>query len=272
MPTKGRTRAGLVCGLAMLAPLAARAAEPPPRMAALELLPSGHIAVQVLVNGKGPFRMVLDTGSPVTLLNGRAAQKSGLISATDAKQPALMGMRGQFAVKELRIGELQARNMAVLVMDHPTVELLSQLEGPLDGILGFSFFSRYRTTIDYADKRVSFTPVDYIPQDIIAMMMSRLTGGEQRRVVAPTGLWGMAVDKPDAAPGVRISQIYAQSAAQAAGLKVGDRLLTLDNRWTDTLLDCYEAASLAPAGQEIAVKVLRDGKEIELAVRPHVGL
>jgi membrane-associated protease RseP (regulator of RpoE activity) len=266
-----RRMAHLVFCLMVLLPLAAQATAPPADSAALEILPSGHIAVQVMVNGKGPFRMVLDTGSPVTFLNGRAAQKSGLIGAAEVKQQVLMGMRGQFVLKSLQIGGLKAKDVGVLVMDHPTVEMLSEFEGPLDGILGFSFFARYRTIIDYADKWVSFEPVSYLPADIITAVTGRLMGGPERRVVAPSGLWGLVVDKPDAASGVRITQVFPQSAAEAAGLKVGDRLLTLDSRWTDTLIDCYEAASLAPAGQEIMVRVLRDGKELEVPVRPHVG-
>jgi hypothetical protein len=252
--------------------LPVRADEPAPIRVPLEILPSGHMAVEATINGKGPFRMILDTGSPITLLSGSAAQKSGLITATDAKQPALMGMRGQFALKSLRIGDLKATDVNVLVMDHPTVQLLSQLEGRIDGILGFAFYSRYRTTLDYAERQVSFVPVAYTPQDVIATVMGRLMGGEERRVVAPTGLWGLALDKPDSAPGLNITQVYPQSAAAAAGLKVGDRLLTLDGRWTDTLIDCYEAASLAPVGQEVSVKVLRAGKDLELPIRPRKGL
>jgi hypothetical protein len=261
-----------VCALTSLHCRPAYADEPGMVSAPLEVLPSGHLALKIGINGKGPFRMILDTGSPVTLLGGNAAQRAGLLSAADLKQPVLMGMRGQFTVKTIKIGTLTAKAINVLVLDHPTIAMLSEMEGPLDGILGFSFFSHYRTVIDYAGKQVSFAPITYEPQDIMATMMQRLMGGEDRRVVAPSGLWGMAVDKPDTAPGVRITRIYPQSAADAAGLKVGDRLLTLDDRWTDSVIDCFEAASLAQAGREVTVKALRDGKEMELMVRPHTGM
>jgi hypothetical protein len=32
---------------------------------------SGHLAVQVKVNGKGPYRLVFDTGAPMVLLSTR---------------------------------------------------------------------------------------------------------------------------------------------------------------------------------------------------------
>ena len=34
-----------------------------------ELLKSGHMAVQVKVNGKGPYWLIFDTGAPTSLLN-----------------------------------------------------------------------------------------------------------------------------------------------------------------------------------------------------------
>jgi len=262
----------LVIRLCSTAHAGPRADEQPGTVAALEVLPSGHIAVQAVVNGKGPFRLIVDTGSPITLLSGHAALKAGLIKAAEVKQPVLLGLRGQFTLKSLTIGGLTSKDVNVLVMDHPTVQLLSQLEGPIEGILGFTFFSHYRITIDYAGKQLSFVPVDYTPRDVMSTVMVRLMGGEDRRVIAPVGIWGIVLDKPAGATGVRIAQVYLHSAAENSGLKVGDRLLTLDGRWTDTLIDCYEAASLVHADQDIIVKVLRDDKELDIAVHPHTGL
>ena len=85
-------------------------------------------------------------------------------------------------------------------------------------------------------------------------------------------LWGLAVAKPDAAPGVRVTHIYSGAAAAAAGLRVGDRLLTLDDRWTDTVNDCYEAAAFVKPGQTVTLKIVRAGKEMEISVSPQPGL
>ena len=43
-----------------------------------ELLRSGHMAVQVKVNGQGPYRLIFDTGAPVTLLNNKIARAAGI--------------------------------------------------------------------------------------------------------------------------------------------------------------------------------------------------
>ena len=52
----------------------------------------------------------------------------------------------------------------------------------------------------------------------------------------------------------------------------GDRLLTVDGRWTDTLVDLFEAAVSIKAGQTAPLKVKRGDKDIELKVTPTTGL
>jgi S1-C subfamily serine protease len=71
---------------------------------------------------------------------------------------------------------------------------------------------------------------------------------------------------------VTIKEVLPGSAAATAGVKAGDRLLTLDGRWTDTLADLYTAASYVKPGTVVAVRVKRDGKEVELKVKPVAGL
>ena len=43
--------------------------------------------------------------------------------------------------------------------------------------------------------------------------------------------------------------VLAGGPAAAGGLKAGDRILTIDGRWTDTLGDAYVAAGFAKPGQ-----------------------
>src|ERR1051325_588030 len=50
----------------------------------LEILRTGHAAVKVSINGKGPFRLALDTGSPVTFVSNTCAVKVGLLSREEA--------------------------------------------------------------------------------------------------------------------------------------------------------------------------------------------
>ncbi|HTE17525.1 MAG TPA: aspartyl protease family protein [Armatimonadota bacterium] len=263
----------MLLALLCLLPLAeARAADPRPVTAPLEVLRTRHITVQVRINDHGPFRLVLDTGSPVTFISGRAAEKAGLITAEAAGKPALLGMRGRSTLKTVDVGGARVANMDALILDHPVIDQLSQIEGPIDGIIGFSFFARFRTTIDYAAAKVTFTPVEYRPEDVMTGLLSRVMNPEPvRRVVAAPGLWGMTVDKPDEQPGVRVTRVYPQSAAASAGLRVGDRITAVGGRWTESVIDCFEAASRVKPGQASTLQVQRAGAEVELMIRPRLG-
>ena len=76
--------------------------------------------------------------------------------------------------------------------------------------------------------------------------------------------------KPDKESGVTITEVLPGGAAATAGMRVGDRLLSLDGRWTDSVADCYTAAGYVKPGTEVRLVVVQ-GKEIELRVRPLPG-
>src|SRR5947207_6126807 len=93
-----------------------------PVVVPFELIQTKHIAVQIKINGKGPYRVIFDTGAPVTLLNTKIAKEAGVV-AKGAKTQGLplFGAMSQSTIKELQIGELKAENVPAIVMDHPTV-------------------------------------------------------------------------------------------------------------------------------------------------------
>jgi hypothetical protein len=245
-------------------------------------LASGHMAVQVKVNGQGPYRVIFDTGAPMILLSNRVAKEAGLLGA-GGKRPAARGtfaMPGQVMVGKLELGPLAAEDLAAVVMDHPTVKAIAEVFGPIDGIVGFPFFARYRTAIDYQAKLLTFTPNGYQPTDAIQSLMTALTTPRNRKdpaavpVLAPAAQWGMRVNKDadDEEPGVAVAEVFAGGAAAKAGLKAGDRLLTLDGRWTDSVADCYQAAEAVTPGQAAEVVLRRDGKEVKRTVTPTEGM
>jgi hypothetical protein len=263
----------------LLAALLARADGPAPAPVKVPfgLIQTQHMTVMVKVNGAGPFRLIFDTGAPVTLLNNKVAREAGLIKK-DAKGAAvpLFGTLGQFKVKTLEVGDVKAENVPVMVMDHPVVALVGKQVGGIDGIVGLSFFGRYRVTIDYQTKEMTFVPVKYRPPDLIQKMMGKLLSGNKQtaKILAPAGVWGFRVHKEegDTEPGVTVKAVLAKSPAAAAGLRPGDRLLTLDGRWTDSVVDCYRAAGYVRPGRTAQLTVKRDGKEMQLTVTVQSGL
>lgn len=267
--------------LLLLAPstLPAQAPAPKPLVVPFELLPSRHVAVQVMVNGKGPYRLVFDTGAPINLLATKAAKEAGVLGTKPGPGAfPLFGMMGGQTIKTLQLGDAKVENISAIVMDHPTVAALAEAFGPLDGIVGFPFFARFAMTVDYQKKELTLVPNGYKPADFLeGMMATMMKASEQKglpRIAAPAGLWGFAVEKPtgDDTTGVVVSEVFAKSPAAAVGLKKGDRLLTMDGRWTESVADVHLAAGLVKPGREVAIVVKRDGKEMKMKIVPVKGI
>ena len=250
-------------------------------MVPFELLPSGHMTVMVKVNGKGPYRLILDTGAPITLIDNKVAEAAGLLKDVPEPLFSIFGSRGEVKVKELQVGDVAVKDLTAIVMDHPTVQAISKafekkLGGPIDGIVGFPFFARFKMTLDYQARTVTLQPNGFKPPDVMQAMMTAMmdASSDEPKVLAPAAQWGMVAAKAadDSDAGVTIKEVLAGSPAAAAHLKAGDRLLTLDGRWTDSLVDLYTAAGHVKPGETVAVVVKRDGKELTLKVMPVSGL
>ncbi|HLW63769.1 MAG TPA: PDZ domain-containing protein [Gemmataceae bacterium] len=249
-----------------------------PAKVPIEILKSKHIAVQVKVNGKGPFRLIFDTGAPTMLVSTRLAKEADMIAKNTKKSPFSMFAPKPEVMKTMEIGDLKIDNMPTMVMDHPLVEIMSSILGPIDGIVGYPFWGRYRMTIDYQAKEMTFVPVDYKPADIMQTLMNtmmlRMNGNNAPTILSPKAQWGFTAgkDSDDEEAGVVVREVLKDSAAGNAGLKKDDRLLTLDGRWTDTVVDLFEAAGHVAPGKTVPLKIKRDGKEMTLKVTPASGL
>jgi hypothetical protein len=242
-----------------------------------ERLKSGHMAISIKINGKGPYRVIFDTGAPVVVIGSKVAKESGVL-AKDAMQPgfALFGAMGQHPIGVLDVGGLKAEKVPAMVLDHPAVAALAKNDGPLEGIVGFPFFARYRMTLDYQAKTLTFRPGDYEPEDILQSLVKLLGSGNKPppRIFAPAALWGFSADKKsgDETAGITVEKVLEGSPAATGGLEAGDRLLTLDGRWTDSVADLYVATAAIKPGQAVPAVVFRKGKEKKLTITPKAGL
>ena len=274
-----KLRRALIVPLLLALPVSAempKVVTVPFEMLQADKLISGHLAVQVRINGKGPYRLVFDTGAPVILLSTRVGKEAGLIGPKgNAKANGLLP--GQVKVGKLEVGGVVAEDLQAMVFDHPTVKAIAEIFGPVDGIVGFPFFARYRTAIDYQAKTLTFAPSGYKPGDVIQKLMTTMLrprrAADGPRVVGTQTLWGMQVEKEDGddEAGVTIAEVFANGPAAKAGVKAGDRLLTLDGRWTDTVIDCYQAAEAIKPGQVAECQLHRDDKPVKLTVTPAAG-
>ena len=282
--------AGMHAGLG-LAPRAAVAAESPQEAPAsqaktekkrtkavvpFEMLPTNHMLVEARINDKGPYRLIFDLGAPITLLNNRVSEAAGVVKPSTPRS-FLFGMRGEAEVNKLQVGELTADKLPVIVLDHPVLKALEDMTGrQIDGIMGFTFFARYKTTIDYHTRQMTFEPIDYQIRDLLKELPDRLMSPRvaRRRVLTPSGVWGLRLGEPIGgldSPGVPIVKIYEGSPAAHGGLKPGDVLITIDGRWTTSIADVYHAAAEVKPGREVPVMIHRDGKDVALLITPADG-
>ena len=122
---------------------------------------------------------------------------------------------------------------------------------------------------------MTLEPVDFEVRNLVEELPGRLMGPKvaRRRVLAPAGLLGLTLGEPtETGSGVAIRTVRPGSPAEAAGLKAGDILTTLDGRWTTTVADVYAAANGATPGQPVEAVILRDGQEMKLQVKPVAGI
>src|SRR6516162_2874275 len=105
-----------------------------PAVVPFEILATRHLAVKIKINGKGPYRVIFDTGAPVSLIDTKIAKEAGVIG--EKVKPGFFGMAGEQKVEKLELGELKVENIRVIVMDHPALTAVTKVLGPVDGILG----------------------------------------------------------------------------------------------------------------------------------------
>ena len=105
----------------------------------------GRIWAPVFINGKGPFRLVLDTGSNSSAVMSSVAQQLG-IAITAENQVLLRGVTGQqvvptISVETLVIGDLELHSERLPV--------LTDALGGAEGVLGNEGLQDKRIVIDF---------------------------------------------------------------------------------------------------------------------------
>src|SRR5262249_27282313 len=132
---------------------------------------------------------------------------------------------------------------------------------------------------DYQTEKLTLVPNGYRPANVLRSMESTMlqlmtAGSQPAKVISPAAQWGLTARKKadDDEAGVDIQAVLADSAAADAGLKPGDRLLTIDGRWTDTLPDLYEIASHLRPGVAVPLGIKRGDKAMEVKIRLRAGL
>lgn len=114
------------------------------------------VLVDGLVNGRGPYRLALDTGTSTTVLSPGVARGLGVplreglpLTGGGGMIPTFAGVAGSIELGSARVDNVEFRAADFL-------QTLSQVTGArLDGIVGHNFLKHFCVTIDYSDSSLT---------------------------------------------------------------------------------------------------------------------
>ncbi|MGH8180017.1 MAG: retropepsin-like aspartic protease [Steroidobacteraceae bacterium] len=111
----------------------------------------GRIWAPVMIDGRGPFRLVLDTGASGSAITAQVAKRLGL--TPDLSHPVLVrGVTGNAIVPtvhatSLRVGDLEIQSV--------TLPIIADALGGAEGVLGTDGLADKRIDIDFLDDRIT---------------------------------------------------------------------------------------------------------------------
>lgn len=115
---------------------------------------SGRIVIPVTVNGRGPFRFLVDTGANRSTITTELAEHLG-IAYESAPQLLMNGVTGSVAVPYVEIDHLRAGDLSFQAAQVPV--LLSDHVGDVDGILGMAGLRDKRLVVDFSRDHVTIS-------------------------------------------------------------------------------------------------------------------
>ncbi len=123
----------------------------------LSQMTSKHYFINVTINGKGPFRFMVDTGAPISVISQRLAdslhlEKSKGIKFTRNNKKFSASL---YRIPQLKMGNAELNDYDMIVYPEPTIisYFKKEFNEHIDGILGFGAFSDYLMTLDFPNKR-----------------------------------------------------------------------------------------------------------------------
>lgn len=113
----------------------------------------GRPVVELKINGKGPYRFILDTGATITVISEKLSRELSL-SAPAGMQPVPVGGGAPpaiVAIHEVSVGDAVLEDMIAALA--PSGMLLKGEDAPR-GVLTAASFPGYLLTFDYPGKRI----------------------------------------------------------------------------------------------------------------------
>jgi hypothetical protein len=174
---------------------------------ALQMMNGRPIIGGVMVNGHGPYRFVIDTGSNVDLIESGLAASIGLVANYKSELSSASGSAAVVGSAENTIaieGSTAANHQLLILSDLTSVHRLSR---DIRGVLGQAFLSNFDYLLDLRNKRIEFGKRDWQGTRVSFRVLNA-------RPVVPTRLGDLVLDS-----GTAYLVLFRAAAEISAGAK-----------------------------------------------------
>jgi len=134
----------------------------------------GRIWAPVLINGKGPFRLVLDTGASHSAIIGRVADSLGLKNQAD--NIVVRGVTGSAVVPALRVDRME---VGAVLIEPSTLPIVADVFGGAEGVLGREGMPDKRIYADFTKDQltISRSHREHAPPGFNVVPLKLMKGG-----------------------------------------------------------------------------------------------
>ncbi len=155
----------------------------------------GRIWAPVFVNGRGPFRLVLDTGASQSAVTAQLAAILGIVPGGGPNM-MLRGVTGSATVPTIRVASL---TIGDLELDGPILPIVPDAMGGAEGILGTKGMAGKRIAIDFRHDRIDivyshgeragfgFETVPFRALREQLVVVTAMVGGVRAKAIIDTG-------------------------------------------------------------------------------------
>ena len=135
----------------------------------------GRIWAPVLIDGKGPYRLVLDTGANRSAVTARTAQLLGTAPSGDGST-LVTGFTGSAVVPTIHVGSME---VGELLLGPGELPVLADVFGGAQGVLGIEGLSDMRIYADFGRDQlmISRSHGERARRDFTAVPLTLIRGG-----------------------------------------------------------------------------------------------
>lgn len=189
----------------------------------------GNVAVEAMINGKGPFAFILDTGGHNILTPATVAELGAETFGQTVSGGAGVGVVSQkyTRIQSVTIGNLALKDQPFAVIAMPWVAVDRGKRPPYAGILGLELFERFAVRLDYTNHSLTFTPLsNYHPKGSDVRVPMRFTDDMPLVHARLNNIEGdFAIDTGNGGTLV-VQHVWAELHSMAAAMKQGIALVS----------------------------------------------